>query len=139
MDVRTSTRLARERTAVPYVRAFVRHALNSTGAPPETFDPLVLAVAEACNNAILHAQGDAFGVSLVVQGSRCTVTVSDAGAGFAPPDRPRMPAPEAMSHRGLALMEALVDCVRVSSSAGGTTVVLEHSLAPGPTRSLAER
>jgi serine/threonine-protein kinase RsbW len=130
MDVRTSTRLARERAAVPSARAFVRHALRSSDAPPETLDPLVLAVAEACNNAILHAAGEAFGVSLVVQGSQCTVTVSDAGSGFVPPERPRMPAPEAMSHRGLALMEALVDRVQVSSNAGGTTVVLEQSLVP---------
>jgi serine/threonine-protein kinase RsbW len=138
MDVRTSTRLARERAAVPSARAFVRHALGATGAPPETLDPLVLAVAEACNNAILHAAGDAFGLSLVVQGSRCTVTVSDAGAGFIPPDRPRMPAPEAIGHRGLALMQALVDRVQVSSDAGGTTVVIEQALLPSMPRPLGQ-
>jgi serine/threonine-protein kinase RsbW len=136
MDVRTSTRLARERAAVPSARAFVRHALHSAGAPPETLDPLVLAVAEACNNAILHAGGDAFRVSLVVRGSQCTVTVSDSGRGFVPPDHPRMPSPEAMSHRGLALMEALVDRVQVSSNAGGTTVVLEQSLMPAAPRAM---
>ena len=129
MDVRTSTRLARERAAVPSARAFVRHALHSAGAPPESLDPLELAVAEACNNAILHAAGDAFRVTLVVEGSHVTITVSDTGAGFVPPDRPRMPAPEAMGQRGLALMQALVDNVRVSSGAQGTTVVLEQSLA----------
>lgn len=129
MDVRTSTRLARERAAVPSARAFVRHALHSAGAPPESLDPLELAVAEACNNAILHATGDAFRVTLVVEGSHVTITVSDTGAGFVPPDRPRMPAPEAMGQRGLALMQALVDNVRVSSGAQGTTVVLEQSLA----------
>lgn len=129
MDVRKSTRLARERAAVPSARAFVRHALHSAGAPPESLDPLELAVAEACNNAILHATGDAFRVTLVVEGSHVTVTVSDTGAGFVPPDRPRMPAPEAMGQRGLAIMQALVDNVRVSSGAQGTTVVLEQSLA----------
>ncbi len=130
MDVRTSMQLARERAAVPSARAFVRHALGTAGVSPETTDIVVLAVAEACNNAILHAAGDAFGVSLVVEGSRCTVTVSDAGAGFVPPERPRMPAPTAVGHRGLALMEALVDRVRVSSNTTGTTVIIEQSLAP---------
>jgi serine/threonine-protein kinase RsbW len=138
MDVRTSTRLARERAAVPSARAFVRHALNSAGAPPETLDPLVLAVAEACNNAILHASGEQFGVSLVVQGSQVTVTVSDTGAGFVPPERPQMPAPEAIGQRGLALMQALVDRVRVSSGVQGTTVVLEQSLAPAGRATLAD-
>ena len=91
-------------------------------------DPLVLAVAEACNNAILHADGEAFGVSIVVEGTDCTVVVSDSGDGFVPPVRPRMPAPDATSHRGLALMQALVDRVEVSSNEAGTTVVLAQSL-----------
>jgi hypothetical protein len=47
-----------------------------------------------------------------------------------------MPSPEAMSHRGLALMEALVDSVQVSSNAGGTTVVLEQSLVPAAPRAM---
>jgi serine/threonine-protein kinase RsbW len=131
MDVRTSTRLRRERAAVPSARAFVRRALRGFGPTAETLDPLVLAVAEACNNAILHATGDVFGVSLVVEGTRCTVTVSDNGAGFVPPREPRMPAPEATGHRGLALMRALVERVEVSSNATGTTVVLQQTLAPG--------
>jgi serine/threonine-protein kinase RsbW len=139
MDVRTSTRLARERAAVPSARAFVRHALNTAGASPESLDTLVLAVAEACNNAILHATGDAFGVTLVVEGSQVTVTVSDTGAGFVPPARPQMPSPEALGQRGLALMQALVDKVRVSSGAHGTTVVLEQSLTPARRASLADR
>ena len=128
MDVRTSTRFRRERDAVPAARAFVRHALRSAGAPADTLDPLVLAVAEACNNAILHATGDAFGVSLVVRGANCTITVSDHGEGFVPPERPRMPSPEATSHRGLALMQALVDRVEVVSDGAGTTVVLGQAL-----------
>ncbi len=131
MDVRTSTRLRRERAAVPSARAFVRQALRAFHATPETLDPLVLAVAEACNNAILHATGDVFGVALVVEGLRCTVTVSDTGTGFVPPRRPRMPAPEAIGHRGLALMQALVERVEVSSNATGTTVVLQQTLASG--------
>ena len=131
----------RERAAVPSARAFVRRALGSAGVPPETAEVVVLAVAEACNNAILHAEGDAFRLSLAVDGSQVTVTVSDSGAGFVPPVHPRMPAPDATGQRGLALMEALVDRVQVSSSAGGTTVVIEHSLTPsnGGGRTLGRR
>jgi serine/threonine-protein kinase RsbW len=139
MDVRTSTRLARERAAVPSARAFVRHALRIAGAPVDSLDPLVLAVAEACNNAILHASGEAFALTLVVEGTRATVTVSDMGAGFVPPDRAQMPGPDVLGQRGLALMHALVDSVQVSSGAHGTTVVLEQSLIPGVRSQVAER
>jgi anti-sigma regulatory factor (Ser/Thr protein kinase) len=137
MDVRMSTRFRRERAAVPSARAFVRSALRGSAVPSGMLDALVLAVAEACNNAILHTAGDAFGVSVVVEGGTCTIVVSDSGAGFDPPSRPQMPAPDATNHRGLALMQALVDHVEVVSGEHGTTVVLAQSLpaATAPQRS----
>jgi anti-sigma regulatory factor (Ser/Thr protein kinase) len=128
MDVRMSTRFRRERAAVPSARAFVRAALRGTAVPSGMLEPLVLAVAEACNNAILHASGDAFGVSVVVERGTCTIVVTDSGDGFAPPARPEMPAPDATGHRGLALMQALVDRVDVRSGEDGTTVVLAQAL-----------
>jgi serine/threonine-protein kinase RsbW len=131
MDVRMSTRFRRERAAVPSARAFVRTALRGYGVPSGLGDPLILAVAEACNNAILHAGGDNFAVSVRVEGTDCTIVVSDTGEGFVPPVRAEMPAPDAPGKRGLALMQALVDKVEVRSSEAGTTVVLAHSLTPG--------
>ena len=53
--------------------------------------------------------------------------------GFVPPVRADMPAPDATSHRGLALMQALVDHVEVSSDEAGTTVILAQSLAAART------
>jgi anti-sigma regulatory factor (Ser/Thr protein kinase) len=94
-------------------------------------DSLVQAMAEACNNAILHAAGDTFSVSVDVEETACTLTISDLGHGFEPPEHARMPAPEAVNHRGLALMEALVDHVKVSSTPAGTTVVLMHEAQTG--------
>lgn len=126
VDVRTSTRLRRQPAAVPAARAFVCHALRSADVPPDVADSLVQAVAEACNNAILHAAGETFGISVNVQETACTLTISDLGRGFEPPEHARMPSPEAVDHRGLALMEALVDHVKVSSTPAGTTVVLVH-------------
>jgi len=123
-----STQFRRERAAVPSARAFVRHALSGNGVPSALLDPLVLAVAEACNNAILHAGGDAFGITITIERGHCTIVVSDMGAGFVPPVRAEMPAPDAPGKRGLALMQALVDKVEVQSSEAGTTVVLAHSL-----------
>jgi serine/threonine-protein kinase RsbW len=130
MVVRTSTRFHRERTAVPSARAFAAHALVSAAVPSDIVEQLVLAAAEACNNAILHAEGDDFTVSVVVEGDRALVTVADHGAGFIPPSRPSMPSPHATGHRGLALMEALVDDVDVVSDRAGTTVMLAQSFTP---------
>jgi serine/threonine-protein kinase RsbW len=132
MHVRTSTRFRRETTAVPAARAFVRHALRSAGTSAEDVDTLVLAVAEACNNVVLHARGSDFTVAVTVERGRAVVAVSDSGPGFRPPERPSMPAAHATGHRGLALMNALVGEVVVSSDATGTTVVLAQPLAvPG--------
>jgi serine/threonine-protein kinase RsbW len=132
MTVRTSTRFRRERAAVPSARAFVEHALRAVNAPSDVVDAVVLATAEACNNAILHARGSGFTVSVGLEGGRATVAVTDHGDGFNPPDRPAMPAPQATGRRGLAIMEALVDDVELTSGARGTTVVLTQSLMPAP-------
>ncbi|MGH9227377.1 MAG: ATP-binding protein [Acidimicrobiales bacterium] len=132
----TSTKLRRDPAAVPAARAFVDHALRSAGVAPDVADRLVQAVAEACNNAILHAAGATFTVSVDVAAGVCTLTVSDLGRGFDPPEHARMPSPQAVDHRGLALMEALVDHVKVSSTPAGTTVMLVHD---APTASSVSR
>ena len=130
MDLQVSTSFRRHTAAVPWARAYVDRALVSAGVPRQVVDRLVLAVAEACNNAILHADGDTFTVSVAVVDSTCTLTVSDLGRGFDPPPRARMPAPETVGQRGLALMEALVDRLEVTSSPTGTTVVLAQDVTP---------
>jgi serine/threonine-protein kinase RsbW len=102
----------------------------SAAVPGNVVEQLVLAVAEACNNAILHAKGDEFTVSVVVDSGRALVTVADHGAGFVPPAHPTMPGPQATGRRGLALMQALVDDVDVVSDRAGTTVMLAQSFTP---------
>jgi anti-sigma regulatory factor (Ser/Thr protein kinase) len=130
MNVRATTRFRGERSAVPSARAFVRHAIRPANPTLETAERLELATAEACNNAILHASGSAFTVSVDVDDEHIAVTVSDDGVGFEPPTHPSMPAPQAMGHRGLPLMQALVDEVDVTSDGRGTTVVLSQGLSP---------
>jgi serine/threonine-protein kinase RsbW len=136
MAVRTSTRFRRERAAVPAARRFAEHVLVSAGTPADVTERMVLAVAEACNNAILHAGGDDFTVSIVVDGGRALVSVADDGDGFDPPARPSMPGPQATGRRGLALMQALVDAVDVTSSGRGTTVALMQAFSALPARAV---
>lgn len=68
-------------------------------------------------------------VTVDIDGNLCTVTVTDAGSGFEVPERFEMPAPDAVSRRGLAIMGALVDDVEVTSNTSGTKVVLRQPLA----------
>jgi len=113
---------------VPRVRAVVGEELRRNGINGELFDRLVLASAEACNNAILHSDSSSYDVTVDVDTETCTVTVSDFGAGFEVPDEMEMPAPDSLSQRGLALMCVLVDDVEVTSDEHGTTVVLRQAL-----------
>jgi serine/threonine-protein kinase RsbW len=113
---------------VPRARGMVDAELRHSGVNGETVDRLVLASAEACNNAILHSSSPSYVVRIDVDGDVCTVTVSDSGSGFDVPERIEMPAPDAVSRRGLALMRELVDDVDVSSGPTGTRVVLRQSL-----------
>jgi anti-sigma regulatory factor (Ser/Thr protein kinase) len=131
MDVRTSTRLRRERASVPAARAFVRHALRSGGASVDSIERLELATAEACNNAVVHAVGASFTVDVVIDDDQAMVAVADNGAGFVPQVRRAMPSPWATGNRGIPLMEALVEQVDVYSGDSGTTVVLMQPLGAG--------
>ena len=114
---------------VPRVRAVVEAELRRNGMTGDLVDRIVLATAEACNNAILHSQSPSYVVTIDIDEGVCTVTVRDAGVGFSVPDRMEMPEPDAVSRRGLALMCVLVDEVCVNSNGVGTTVVLRQPLA----------
>lgn len=129
MDLLASTRFRREPAAVPAARAFVRRALVRLDMAPDALDRLVLAAAEAINNVILHAECDAFAVSVSRDGEACVVDVIDSGAGFYVPRSFDMPPANDVGHRGLALMHALVDRVDVVSSSTGTVVVLAQTLS----------
>lgn len=113
---------------VPRVRAMIAAELRRNGTDPDLIDRVVLATAEACNNAILHSQSPSYVVAVDITGRMCIVTVRDAGVGFTVPERIEMPEPDAVSRRGLALMRVLVDEVSVSSNGVGTTVELRQPL-----------
>jgi anti-sigma regulatory factor (Ser/Thr protein kinase) len=94
----------------------------------EIVDRLVLATAEACNNAIAHSHCTTYVITVDVRDDQCVIAVIDSGGGFQVPDRIEMPEPQAVARRGLAIMSALVDDIELSSTAAGTTVVLRQAL-----------
>jgi serine/threonine-protein kinase RsbW len=123
-----TVRFRRQADTVPRVRGLIGHELFRCGAGDDVVDRLVLASAEACNNAILHSASRSYVVTVDIDTNICTITVSDEGSGFDVPQPPVMPGPESAGRRGLALMDALVDQVNIDSSTSGTTVVLRQRL-----------
>ena len=138
MTVLASSMFRREPAAVPSARAFVARTLGSLALTVDAAERLILATAEACNNVVLHAQGDSFAVAVALDDDGCSISVTDRGTGFRPPRRrPAMPSADETGHRGLALMYALVDHVEVSSGADGTAVLLVQRLAGTPVATVA--
>lgn len=130
VNAQVGARFGRDPAAAAAARAFVRETLSSHGVGDDAVDRMVAAAGEACNNAIVHAAGDSFGLHVAVRPGVCTVSVSDLGPGFAVPADPEMPGPDELDHRGLALMNALVDHVKVASSPIGTELMLVQWLVP---------
>jgi anti-sigma regulatory factor (Ser/Thr protein kinase) len=137
MHLLASTRFRREPAAVPAARAFVRRVLTPLEMSADARDRLVLAAAEAFNNVVLHAECDSFAVSISRDDDTCVVDVSDEGHGFYVPTSFDMPPASDVGHRGLAIMQALVDRVRVASSPTGTEVMLAQALSGNGSAPLA--
>ncbi len=98
------------------------------------------AVSEAVTNAIVHGYRDAMGqvyiAAALYPGGRLVITVRDKGCGI--PDVKKAMEPlfttcttGERAGLGFAVMEELMDKVRVRSRVGeGTTVILERTLKP---------
>ncbi|RTE10685.1 anti-sigma B factor RsbW [Paenibacillus whitsoniae] len=113
---------------------------SKAGFSYEDVEDMKVAVAEACNNAILHAYGEEPGGSVDIRmeliGEEMAITVQDYGRSFAvSPLSFEAPVPPTeitrirTSGMGLYLMQALMDDVQVEVESGkGTTVVLTKRL-----------
>jgi anti-sigma regulatory factor (Ser/Thr protein kinase) len=127
MNVGATERFQRRPEAVRAARVFLRLGLPARRSS-HAVDQLVLAASEAMNNVIEHAAGGDFLVTVAFDGRHGSVVVTDAGAGFETGDTPTMPPADEAAGRGLAMMYALVDEVRIASGPAGTTVALRHDL-----------
>ncbi len=116
--------VAAEQSALPLVRGEVRDWLRLLDWPPPQLVDTVLAIDEATTNAFTHAYpADAPALVDVAitphPGPRLHITVTDHG-------RWRPPPPSAAHHRrGIPLMHACMDTVRIHGSDQGTRVELE--------------
>jgi serine phosphatase RsbU (regulator of sigma subunit)/anti-sigma regulatory factor (Ser/Thr protein kinase) len=123
---RLSLRLPADRQVLVTVRAALRRWLRATGARTEETYDIVLAVGEACANAVEHAYGPRGG-ALELEASRdgadVVVVIRDSGRWRQPRQRDR--------GRGIGIMHSSMDSVDHRHANGGTEVVLRRRIADG--------
>jgi serine/threonine-protein kinase RsbW len=123
-----SDRTARTFPALPSalyeVRRFIRDQAESRGLSPRTTNDVILAISEACANAVLHSGSAEMEVTWLADGDCVEVSVRDRGVFLR-----RVPLPEVdRTHgHGFPLMMALMDEVNLiegTDRSPGTTVRL---------------
>jgi anti-sigma regulatory factor (Ser/Thr protein kinase) len=108
--------------AVPALRAFTRRMVRAWNPGEQAAtEALALIVTELVTNACQHSGSPHVAVYLFAGDRTLGVEVSDNGA-WKRPVGDAGPAEEAMSGRGLQLVEAYADTVRIRRSSGGTSV-----------------
>jgi anti-sigma regulatory factor (Ser/Thr protein kinase) len=112
-------------SALYEVRKFLREEAESAGLTPAGANDIILAVSEACANAVLHSGSSEIEVSWRETEDCVEVAIRDAGMFVR-----RVPIPEIerTSGHGIPLMMALMDEVSVregSERTPGTTVTLK--------------
>ena len=168
MEIKMVLYLPRDAASVPVSRQVLDGCLETLGVTADTRTDIALALTESCANVIQHADpADEYEVQAKASKGRCVIEVVNtahrddpggdakpartAGGGgqpFSPPTGPLSPTAE--HGRGLQIIDAVVDNVRLTRNrADGTTVHFEKELdwvpnAPGqqlfrPARASEER
>ncbi|MFI0941469.1 SpoIIE family protein phosphatase [Streptomyces sp. NPDC021020] len=110
------------------VRRALRNWLNQCALPPQTVQNVLVAVGEACANAVEHGHRDSPGDTVRLRAEArpdaMHLTVSDTGGWRTP-----RPDTDIDRGRGFTLMRALMQNVTVTSDAGGTTVALHTRIS----------
>ncbi len=122
--------LPRDESTLPVVRHIAGFSLRELGVEEEAISDVELALTEASANVVKHSGvDDKYEVHLALQDKVCEIRVIDTGHGFdatAPFDGA---AATDESGRGIQLMRALVDRVKLESKPEeGTVVHLEKRL-----------
>ena len=126
MRMKVSFSLPRIPQTVAAARTLLDGIFRSLGVRADCREEIAVAVSEACGNAVRHASGPTqYHLAVATEGSDCTIEVSDEGPGLGGPVAQTMPAADAVSGRGFALMRACTDRVELRGRpGGGLSVVL---------------
>ena len=132
MEIKTVLYLPRDAASVPVSRQVLDGCLETLGVALDTRTDIALALTEACANVIQHAgPGDEYEVLARVRNGQCVIEVVNTGDEAA--GRIALngdPVPATAEHgRGLKIIDAVVDNLRLTGNGGkGTTVHFEKKL-----------
>jgi serine/threonine-protein kinase RsbW len=128
VSLRASVRLPPEPWTLTVCRTFVGDLAGVAGVAEPVVDDLLIAVTEACSNVVRHAAaGGPYRLEVSVDDSHCVIRVRDRGPGF-DPDRLVRPAENTDSGRGLLLVRAVMDHLRIEPGNPGTQVTMTKTL-----------
>ena len=117
--------LPTEPASVKEVRRRVKTFLHEQGLPQTQVRDAVIAISEACVNAIQYAPTDAgMLVSCDYRDSAVTMKVRDFGRGFSFEGKGQYIEPQSHRGFGIAIMRGLMDEVTYEDDGKGTTVRL---------------
>jgi serine/threonine-protein kinase RsbW len=129
VDVRFALDLPRETYSIPVIRRVMGDTLRGLGVSESCIADLLVAISEACTNAVQHAgSGLRYSVTFAISAGQCVVKIVDRGRGF---DRPSEKGADADSEsgRGIKIMKSLVDDVGFDvDPESGTVVYLQKHL-----------
>jgi serine/threonine-protein kinase RsbW len=111
MFLHLTWRLPRVAATVSMPRRALDSALKALGVTAECRGDLMLALNEACANAVEHARvGADYRVTITADAHRCAIEIVDCGVGLADagPDRRDVP-PASLRGRGMAIIRACTD------------------------------
>jgi serine/threonine-protein kinase RsbW len=144
VEIRMVLYLPRDAASVPVSRQVMDGCLATLGVSPDTRTDIALALSEACANVIQHAgPADEYEVLATTASGRCVIEVvntahrdaagaDDDGTPVGQPFTPPLgPVSLTAEHgRGLQIIDAVADNVRLTQTSGeGTTVHFEKELA----------
>ncbi len=130
----TATReLPADSSAASIARRFVTSVLRDWRVQEEVVETAELCVSELVTNAVIHSRTTST-VTVRTDEEYVLVMVQDqGGVGVGPVREPVGVDPEAISGRGLSLVDALVSAWSAEHNADGTTVWFELALDPAQT------
>ncbi|MEW9549625.1 ATP-binding protein [Nonomuraea sp. NPDC050783] len=129
MDIEFSLALPRDAIGIPMVRRVLGDAMRSLNVSETCIADMLLAVSEACSNAVRHGgPANRYEVTAAIGYGQCDVRVADSGTGV--PSMPHgFPPADTENGRGLLIMRSVVDEISFGVTPGrGTTVHLRKSL-----------
>lgn len=127
MIAETRVILRRGEDDLPLCREAAQKAAAAAGFEGQVLGDIVCAVFEACVNAVTHGRsGQAATLRIRVYEDRLEAVVKDSGRGLDTPPGGPLPPPTVPHGRGIPLMRAFMDEVKLDDSNGLQVTLVKY-------------